>query len=905
MSVKVFELAKELDVGAVDLVVKLRGLGLNVRNHMVALSDDEEAQARAALIPQPASPTTKKKKAVRKKVSKKVASSVSATVAKKKKVVIKRKKSTAKPSPQENEEIEKVASTPESVPVSPTPAVAPLQDDSVEQRSETPDKAQIAAKQTASGREALAKQESKTSVKPAASREVVIEEVDETGSKKGDPDDSSDSLLRPKLHSFTPIFIPEEKKTESKTTPEGTTGNSEEDETKGKSKKRLGSLAAIVNKKGASDKAKDLNLFRAEEEMKFASTIVGRAIYTPARKKKVYSGATKQTLITDIKDSKRVVVLKGGANSEDLAQKLAVKFEDLQNKVLDMNLLIKRTDFVGIKLAEKIAELYEYRVEDRAFKEEELLNTNGEQIDNESLPIRDPIIAVMGHVDHGKTTLLDTIRKAEVASGEAGGITQHIGAYSVKSKNRTLTFLDTPGHAAFAAMRSRGAQVTDIVVLVVAADDGVMPQTRESIRFCQDAGVPIIVAVNKMDKEDANPDRIKQELTEFEITPEEWGGETQFVPISALKGEGIDKLLESIELQTEIMELRASDQGVAEGIVIESNMETGRGPIATVLVQSGVLHKGDSVVVGETYGRARSLMDYAGNMLKSAGPSTPVEILGLGEVPSPGDQLNVVKNEREAKKIAQNRIDERKLLENTEQNKPKALEDFFSDAAAAEGLTKMTLVIRADVQGSFEAIKNSLEVLGNDEVRVEVISGGVGAITDNDVMLASSTGGYIIGFNMRPVTSARKLAEQKQVDVKTYSVIYELIQDVKLALEGMLEPEYVEKFLGRAQVKEVFQIPKIGAIAGSVVVDGRIERGANLRLLRDGKIIHDGKISSLRRFKDDVKEVKNGMECGVAMDGHTDIRPNDIFEAYTVEEKSRTLDSPARSGEDRQYEGRA
>jgi translation initiation factor IF-2 len=592
-----------------------------------------------------------------------------------------------------------------------------------------------------------------------------------------------------------------------------------------------------------------------------------------------------------MKESKRVLQVPGGCTAFDLSQKLAIRFDQLSDQVLDINLLIKKEDYLGVKLASKIAALYGYRVEDTTFKEEAFIQTTKKadaQADT-SLPIRSPVIAIMGHVDHGKTSLLDYIRKAKVASGEAGGITQHIGAYQVKVKDSTLTFLDTPGHAAFATMRQRGAKVTDIVILVVAADDGVMPQTRESIRFIQEAGVPLIVAVNKMDKEGANPDKVKQALMEFHITPEEWGGDTPFVPVSALKGTGIDDLLERIQLQAEVMELRANPKGPAEAVVIESKIEIGRGAVTTVLIQSGTLKKGDPIVVGETTGRARSLMDYQGNMVNEAGPSTPVQILGLDNPPNPGDLLNVVKNEREALKIVENRVAERKALA-AAPSKKMSLEDFFSNAQETTGKKMLKLVIRADVQGSAEAIKNAVENLGNNEVGVEVLVCGVGPINDNDVALAVSSKAYILGFNMRPNTSARKIAEDKGVDVKTYSIIYELIDDVTKALEGLLAPERIEKYIGRATVKETFNIPKVGTIAGSSVIDGKIQRACNIRLLRNGKIIHDGKLATLKRFKDEVKEVSTGYECGIALENFNDVQAEDIFEAYIMEEKKRTLE---------------
>jgi translation initiation factor IF-2 len=622
----------------------------------------------------------------------------------------------------------------------------------------------------------------------------------------------------------------------------------------------------------------------------------GRPIYTQILKKKEYMGPTQQTEITEVKESKRVVNIHKGIELGELARKLSIKFKDLVDECLKLNLLIKEDDYVGPKLAAEICSLYNYRVEDKAFNEEKIIGKASVSEDQKSkFPHRPPVVAIMGHVDHGKTTLLDTIRKAKVAADEAGGITQHIGAYSVAlDANRTITFLDTPGHAAFAAMRQRGASATDIVVLVVAGDDGVMPQTKESIKFCENAGVPIIVAVNKMDKPGVNPDRVKQELTEFNLMPEDWGGQTQYVHVSALKSQGIDELLEAILLQAEILDLRANPKGSVEGVVIESKIEPGRGPIATLLVQNGTLSKGDYLVVGETYGRARSLSDHLGNLLNEAGPSTPVQILGLEATPAPGDRLNIVKNEREAKKIADNRIQERKLLSAAPEKKKVSLEDFFANASKeGEEQKLLNLIIRSDVQGSYEAIKSALETLGNAEVAVKVIAGGVGPITDSDVQMASASGGFIIGFNMRPVTSARKLAEDKGVDIKNYSIIYELINDVKLALEGLLVPEFVEEFIGRAEVREVFNIPKAGVIAGSYVIDGKIAQGCNIRLLRNGKIMHDGKLSSLKRFKDDAKEVKNGYECGIALEGYSDIKSGDIFEAYMMIQKKRTLEDAA------------
>ncbi len=892
MAKKVYELANEIGVGALDLVEKLKSMGLNVRNHMASLTDEEELRAKAA-YEAPEKKSSPVKKAVVRKVIKKEAPPEEVPVA-----------------PMEME-AEPVVTAKVAAPEVATLTQAPPQADlSIDDRpkgvtvkrktkaqKEEEDKRAVEAKEEAL---AVAAAQAEKAMARAASEPPPASSYN-TSATVAKVRDPKKDYYEEKRHTFTPVFVPEVKKKEevsdkktleTRLQPRKPLDEVPETEEE-KDKKRMGDLAAAVGKKGVGAGKRDLTVIRADEELKYASALVGKAIYTPPKKKKVYTGPTQKTLITEVKESKRFITVNGVVTAEDLAQKLSVKFESFANRLLEINLLVKPDDYIGASLASDIANLYNYRVENVAFNEEEVLNKKPTE-EKSSLPHRNPIITIMGHVDHGKTSLLDYIRKAKVASGEAGGITQHIGAYSVQVKGATLTFLDTPGHAAFAAMRQRGANVTDIVVLVVAADDGVMPQTVESIRFCKNAKVPIIVAVNKIDKPSANPDKVKQGLTEFELLPEEWGGETQYVHVSALTGEGIDNLLESIQLQAEIMDLRENPKATAEGVVIESKIEVGRGPVATILVQKGTLNKGDAIVVGETSGRARSLMDFSGKMLNSAGPSTPVQILGLETVPSPGDVLNVVKNEREASKIVENRINERKALANTTvESKKVSLEDFFSTAQNNSEAEKkvLKLIIRSDVQGSYEAIRSAVEQIGNNEVSVEVIGGGVGAITDNDVNLAASSKGFILGFNMRPVTTARRIAEEKGVDIKTYSIIYELINDVTLALEGMLTPERVEKYIGRAQVRETFSIPKFGTIAGTAVIDGKIERGCNIRLLRDGKIIYDGKLSSLKRFKDDVKEVKNGYECGMSLENFNDIKNEDLIEAYVMEDKKRTLTS--------------
>ena len=660
------------------------------------------------------------------------------------------------------------------------------------------------------------------------------------------------------------------------------------------SQKRLKGLATMITRKKSNfSRSQILNQSRADNELKSyaALSTLGRPLYSQVKKKKSFHGVGNQTQITQMKESKRVIQLHRGGTILEIAQKLRVKVQSLIDQVLDLNLLVRQDDYVGISLANDIAQFYGYRVEDISFKEDEILSQQVSQEDKEEFPLRDPVITIMGHVDHGKTTLLDAIRKTKVAQSEAGGITQHMGAYCVDVSSTRLTFLDTPGHAAFAAMRQRGADITDIVILVVAADDGVMPQTRESLQACQQAGKTLIVAVNKIDKEQANVDRIKKELSELNVLPEDWGGDIPFVPVSALARDGLDDLLETVALQAEVLELKADPKGAACGVVIESRIESGRGVMATVLIQSGTLKKGDYIVVGETYGRARNLSNFQGESITSAGPSSPVQILGLNQTPRPGDLMNAVKNEREAKKVTLNRIEERKELQASVLKDKVSLEDFFAAGQKDSSKQKtLNLIIRTDVEGLFEAIKLSLESLGNDEVSVKIIGGGAGPIGDSDINLAASADGFIIGFNMRPVTSARRLAEEKGVDIKTYSIIYQLIEDVKLAMEGLLESEFTEEYVGRAEVKETFFISKTGTVAGSEVIEGKIVEGCSVRLLRDGKIIFDGKMSSLKRFKDNVKEVKNGMECGIGLENYNDIKVGDVFEAYSMVEVKRRLD---------------
>ncbi len=552
------------------------------------------------------------------------------------------------------------------------------------------------------------------------------------------------------------------------------------------------------------------------------------------------------------------------------------------NHSLDKESLELLTDELNIDI-EIISE------EEMEEEEEDQPERVGPEIEDkpEDLELRPPIVTVMGHVDHGKTTLLDMIRKTRVTESEAGGITQHIGAYQVNIDNKNITFIDTPGHEAFTAMRARGAKVTDIAILVVAADDGIMPQTVEAINHAQAADVPIIVAINKIDKANAQPDRVKQELTEHQLVPEEWGGDTICVELSALKGENIDELLEMILLLSEMEEIKSNPNRPGEGVVVEAELDKGRGPVATVLIKNGSMEVGDSLLAGVTSGRIRAMLDETGKRIEKAGPSTPVEILGFSDVPSAGDFVQVLKNTKKARNIAEDRREEQHQREIHQESKV-SLEDLYDQIQEGE-VKELNVIIKADVQGSIEALKESLIKLSTDEVTVNVIHTGVGAVNETDVNLASASNAIIIGFNVRPGTAVENLADKESVEIRTYRVIYKAIEEIKDAMAGLLDPELKEVTAGRAEVRDTFKVPDIGIIAGVYVKNGEINRNYKVRLVRDGVVIHEGDISSLKRFKDDVREVKEGYECGVGIEGYNDIKVGDILEIYYYKEIKRTL----------------
>lgn len=528
-------------------------------------------------------------------------------------------------------------------------------------------------------------------------------------------------------------------------------------------------------------------------------------------------------------------------------------------------------EYIGTELGAIVTKEVVVTIEDKLF--------DNEEDKEEQLVERAPVVVVMGHVDHGKTSLLDKIRHTSVTAGEAGGITQHIGAYRVKINNKDITFLDTPGHEAFTAMRARGAMATDIAILVVAADDGIMPQTVEAINHAKAAGVDVVVAINKMDKPGANPEAIKQELTKYELVPEEWGGDTVCVPVSALTGRGIEDLLENVLIIAEMKQLKANPNRKAKGIVIEARLDKGKGPVATVLVQNGTLHTGDTVIAGTAVGHVRAMNDENGKTMKSAGPSVPVEIIGLSEVPTSGDEFNAVEDERMARELAEKRR-AKSRQEMLSAGSKVSLDDLF--AQIRDGVKELNIIVKADVVGSAEAVKSSLVKISNDEVKVNVIHCAAGGITEGDVTFASASNAIIVGFNVRPDKNAIDRAELLKVDIRTYRVIYDCIDEITAAMKGMLAPVYKEQLLGHAQVRQTIRVPNVGTIAGSYIQDGKVTRNSLIRVLRDGVVVFEDKISSLRRFKDDVREVTAGYECGIGLDKFNDIKENDILEAYEM-----------------------
>ncbi|RZD15617.1 MAG: translation initiation factor IF-2 [Candidatus Acididesulfobacter guangdongensis] len=647
------------------------------------------------------------------------------------------------------------------------------------------------------------------------------------------------------------------------------------------------------NKSLKKNTVKKQNVVKPKKNEKIIDLIEEKEYVAPRKPRKrfkAYKDFNKHneynsTLITEKKQSKKVIKISNGITVNELSQAIGVKASEVIKKLLDVDIIATINQIIDIDAASLITSEYGYTVENVSFDEVVALEESPDA--EESLVPRAPVVTVMGHVDHGKTSLLDAIRKTNVTTNEAGGITQHIGAYNVKVDDSMVVFLDTPGHEAFTEMRARGAGITDIVILVVAADDGVMPQTIEAINHAKAANVPIIVAINKIDKPGANPEKIKNSLMEYGLVSEELGGSTLFSSVSAKTGQGLKELLELIILQAEILELKANPNKPARGTVIEASLDKGRGPVATVLVQSGTLHINDSAVCGLYFVKVRAMMDYNGNKLEKAGPSTPVEIFGLEGVPSAGDSFIVLKDEKEAKKISMERQLKRRESEYRSSSKM-TLENLYSKIKAGD-VKELKLIVKSDVFGSMEALIQSFNKLSTDKVKVVIIHSGASAITESDIMLAKATGSIVIAFNVRPEPKALTLSETENIEIRYYNIIYDAVKDIKDAMEGLLAPIEKEIVVGKAEVRSVFNVPKIGAVAGCMVTSGVVKRAAGARLLRDNVIIYSGHIDSLKRFKDDVKEVQSNFECGISLENFNDIKINDVIEIYEIEYIKQTL----------------
>ncbi len=602
-------------------------------------------------------------------------------------------------------------------------------------------------------------------------------------------------------------------------------------------------------------------------------------------KPKVHQPAPQEAQKKKEKELPKKITFEGSLTVAELAKKLGKEPSEIIKKLFMLGVMATINQDLDKDAIELICSDYGVEVEEKVVIDETEFESLEIVDDPADLVERPPVVTIMGHVDHGKTTLLDSIRNSKVTEQEAGGITQHIGAYQVVVNNKKITFLDTPGHEAFTTMRARGAQVTDIVILVVAADDGVMPQTVEAINHAKAANVPIIVAVNKIDKPTANPDRVMQELMEYNLVPEEWGGDTIFCKLSALTGEGIDNLLEMILLVSEVEEFKANPNRRATGTVIEAKLDKGRGPVATLLVQSGTLHVGDPIVVGNTYGRVRAMTNDVGRRVKEAGPSTPVEITGLNDVPQAGDRFMVFEDEKKARQIGEARA-QKQLLEQRSVKTRVTLDDLYEQIKQGE-MKELNIIVKADVQGSVEALVAALQKIEVEGVRVKIIHSGVGAITESDIILATASNAIVIGFNVRPDANAKRVAESEKVDIRLHRIIYKVIEEIEAAMKGMLDPEYEEKVIGQAEVRQTFKVSKVGTIAGCYVTDGKITRDSSVRLIRQGVVVYEGQIDTLKRFKDDVKEVAQGYECGVTIKNFNDIKEGDVIEAYIMQEVKR------------------
>jgi len=871
--IRVYELAKELKMESKKLVDKLKAGGLNIKNYMSTL--DEDAALRAREIATGAVSEVIEEKRIRPTVIRR----------RKKTVTVKAEKVPAPPLEAEEVGVEK-----EKPPVGKIEKVEEEVPEKVVEEEIGKEKAETKAKK----KPRVKKKEKKEEKPPEETREAMVEEAakaklpakekpkarkgrkrkldqpakiikrPEEGPLKSVLEKADEVSVKPKIVSpeVPPVDLKAVPPLEAKEKPAK----------KKKEKKKVD--IEEVPRKGIRH--------RKFEIFEKADLYEGR----PARRKRKDTAARegrkklKQTEITTPKAIKRRIRIQETVTVADLAKAMGVKGADLIKALMNMGVVTTINQTIDSDTAALVADEFGYEVELEQFEAESILEEPEDR--PEDLKPRPPVVTIMGHVDHGKTSLLDYIRNSNIIAGESGGITQHIGAYYVSREGGDIVFLDTPGHEAFTAMRARGAKVTDIIVLVVAADDGVMPQTKEAINHARAANIPIIVAINKIDKPEANIEKVQRELAQMELVPEEWGGDTLFAHISAKTGEGVDDLLELIQLQAEMLELKANPNKLARGTVVEARLDKNKGPVATVLIKSGTLKQGNHFICGEQFGRVRAMLNNRGKRMISAGPSRPVEIYGISGVPKAGDEFVVVEDERKAKQI----IAHRQALAKTKDAARRSimsLDDLFEKIKEGE-VKELNIVLKADVQGSLEAVSDSLLKLSTDEVKLRIIHSSTGAITETDVMLASASNAIIIGFNVRANPRVMEIAEKESVDIRYYNVIYNVTKDIQMAMEGLLEPVYKESVIGRADIKEVFHIPRVGAVAGCYVTDGRIERNARVRVLRNEVVVHEGRIASLKRFKEDVKEVLAGYECGIGLEHFQDFKPGDVFEVFQLEE---------------------
>jgi translation initiation factor IF-2 len=862
--VRVYELARELNLDSKDLVEKLKTGGISIKNYMSTL--DEEAVDKARDV---------------------VAGRVSEVVEEQriKPTVIRRRKRTVKVEPETPpveavEEVEKVAVEAEE------PEQPPEKD--IEAAEPTPQKVEKGVKKEKAKEKVVAKAKPAKPLAKARPKEKVKKARKRKGEKPA-------KIIKGPEEGPLKAVIAEEKAKEvevKKPVPASPAAEElkapvvPEEERKKKPSKRKKDRKKAEEREGTTRRPvrhRKVEVF--ERADLYEGRVPKRREKKGAKKTKESTKKLKQTEITTPKAIKRRIKVQEQVTVAELAKAMGIKAAALIKKLMELGVSVNINQAVDFETASVVADGFGYELELDLFQVEGILAEVEDK--PEDLKSRPPVVTIMGHVDHGKTSLLDYIRQSNIIGGESGGITQHIGAYYVKTQGGDIVFLDTPGHEAFTAMRARGAKVTDLIVLVVAADDGVMPQTKEAINHARAADIPIIVAVNKIDKAEANTEKVRRELAELDLAPEEWGGDTIFGDISAKTGEGIEEFLELLSLQSEILELKANPNKFARGTVVEARLDKSKGSVATVLIKSGTLKQGDYFICGEHYGKVRAMLNHRGRRMISAGPSFPVEIYGISGVPMAGDEFIAVKNEKTAKQIMGYRQAQMKTKDMTRRGIV-SLDDLFEKIKEGE-VKELNTILKADVQGSIEALSESLAKLSTEQVKLKTIHSSTGAITETDVMLASASGAIIIGFNVRANPRVTEIADKERVDIRYYDVIYNVIKDIRLAMAGLLEPVYKENIIGRVDVKEIFHVPKVGTVAGCHVSDGHIERNANVRLLRDDVVIFDGNMASLRRFKDDVKEVQSGYECGVGLENFQDIKPGDVLEVYLLEEVEAEL----------------